>query len=318
MKEGKAALWGIILAGGEGERLKGFVQEQFGSTMPKQFCAFVGRRSMLERTVKRARLLIPPERLVVSGTAHHNSYLLRNLGSPPPGTVLLQPANRDTAPGILLPLIHILRKAPQALVAILPADHFILPGHRFMRAVWTAAQFVAETNTTSPILLAVKPDRPEPEYGWIKLGKFAKHRGQRIIRQTEQFVEKPSCDYADQLMREGWLWNTMVIVVRADALMDRVRMCLPNLAAWFTLLQRRLGEVSEHDCMEEVYQAIPKVNFSTSVLADRDMKSLVLPVEDIHWSDWGTKERILDTAATLGLMPSARIGTPHDPVTISA
>lgn len=314
----KASLWGIILAGGEGERLKGFAQEQFGEPIPKQFCAFVGRRTMLERTIRRARLLIPPERLVVSGTAHHNSYVIRNLGTPPPGTVLLQPANRDTAPGILLPLIHILRKDPHALVAILPADHFILPGRRFMGAVATAAQFVAAKSLRSPILLAVKPDRPEPEYGWIEPGKFVKYGGQRIIREIEQFVEKPTCDHAAQLMKDGWLWNTMVIVARADALMDLVRKHVPNLAAWFTLLRRSLGGAREQDCIEEVYQAIPKVNFSTSVLADHDMKLFVLAVQNIYWSDWGTKERILSTATALDLLPTVPIETSHDPVTISA
>ncbi len=300
---GKTAIWGIILAGGEGERLKGFAHEQCGSAIPKQFCAFFGRRSMLERTIRRARLLIPPERLLISGTAHHAAHLDRHLGTLPAGAVLLQPTNRDTAPGILLPLIHVLRKDPDALVTILPADHFILPGHRFMRAVAAAARFVADKKVDVPILLAVTPDRPEPEYGWIEPGPFVTNDDQRLIRRIGRFVEKPPYDRAERLLKDGWLWNTMVIVVRAQALMDLAWKSVPDLAKWFTLLQRFWGSIQERDYIEEVYRAIPKTNFSTSVLARRDVKSLVLPVENIYWSDWGTKKRILETAITLGLRP---------------
>jgi len=314
MSANPGPLWGIILAGGEGERLQGFVREQLGTAIPKQFCAFFGRRSMLERTIKRARLLIPSERLIVSGTAHHDSHIVRNLGTSPPGTVVLQPANRDTAPGILLPLIHVLQTNPHALVAILPADHFILPGHRFMRAVAAAAKFAADGNIDCPILLAVQPDRPESEYGWIEPGRLVEQEGQQTIRHIERFIEKPPRDRAEQLMRDGWLWNTMVIVVRAKALMDLARKHVPDIAARFTLLQRLWGTVRAQDFIEEMYQTIPKINFSASILADRNLRSLVLPVQNICWSDWGTRERILNTATALGLLPSVPIRTSHGTV----
>jgi len=316
MSASDTSLWGIILAGGEGERLKGFACEQFGSAIPKQFCTFVGRRSMLERTIKRARLLIPSERLVVIGTAHHSAHIVRHLGTTAPGTVLLQPANRDTAPGILLPLIHILRKDPTALVAILPADHFILPGHRFMRAVAAAARFVDQGNVDIPVLLAAKPDGPEPEYGWIELGAFVEHNGQQTIHELKQYVEKPPRNQAERLMQHGWLWNTMVIVVRAQALMDLAWKSVPDLARWFTLLKRVMGSPREQEFIEKVYEAIPNTNFSTSVLASRNLKSLVLPIRDVSWSDWGTKERILETTRAHGLRPSVPIRRPHDTMVI--
>lgn len=305
MSAKSASLWGIVLAGGEGERLKGFVREQFGSDLPKQFCAFFGRRTMLERTIRRARLLIPSERLVVIGTAHHQPHIFQSLGAERPGTLLLQPANRDTAPGILLPLIHILRKDPRALVAILPSDHFVLPGRRFMRAVAAAATYVIGADTDAPVLLAVEPAWPEPEYGWIKPGEAVESHNRQTIRWINRFVEKPSREGAEVLMRDGWFWNTMVIVVRASALMTLMRTRLPDLAARFTLLQRSLGTVREQDAINDLYRGIPKINFSTSVLAERNAVSLVLPVKNVWWSDWGTKERILDTAMALGLSEPA-------------
>jgi hypothetical protein len=64
MAEKKAALRGIVLAEGEGSRLKRFIQESSGTDAPKQFCAFVGRRTMIEQTLRRAETIIPRKRRV--------------------------------------------------------------------------------------------------------------------------------------------------------------------------------------------------------------------------------------------------------------
>jgi mannose-1-phosphate guanylyltransferase len=273
---------------------------------------------MLEQTIRRARLLIPSERLVVIGTAHHHPHIFQSLGHSPPGTVLLQPTNRDTAPGILLPLIHILRKDPHALVAILPSDHFVLPSRRFMRAVADAAEYVRSVKVDAPILLAVQPAWPEPEYGWIEPGKVVGYHDQQTILGINQFIEKPSRERAELLMRDGWFWNTMVIIVRAAALMGLARKHLPDLTARFTHLQRFLGTIREYTLTNEIYRAIPKVNFSASLLAGLDVPSLVLPVQNVRWSDWGTKERILDTITELGLSWTTSIRERHNGLSISA
>ncbi len=309
------ALWGVILAVGEGEQLKGFVPERVGAAIPKQFSACVGRRSMLERTIRRARLLIPSSRLVIMGTAHYASYIYRSLGASEPHSVMLQPVNRDTAPGILLSLIHILRHDPHAVVAILPSDHFILPGHRFMRTVASAASFVTDKHVDCPILLAVKPDWPEPEYGWIEPGEFVEQGDYPAIRRINRFIEKPPQEQAERLMKDGWLWNTMVVVTRAEALMNLMREHAPDLTAHFSRLQQIWGSPRTHDLIKEMYQSIPSINFSTSILTVRDTKSLVYPIQDICWSDWETKERIFATATAIGLRASISVRTPHAPVT---
>lgn len=284
-----APLWGIILAGGEGVRLKQFVREHVGSDAPKQFCAFVGRRTMLERTVQRARLLIPSQQLVVSGTAHHRPYLSQSLGNTSPGSVLLQPVNRDTAPGILFPLIHILQAAPRALVAIFPSDHFVLPGRRLMQAVSHAASYLRRTNSDSPILLAAEASYPETEYGWVEPGVSVSSEETRSIFRVKQFAEKPQYHDAITMLRERWLWNTMVLVARGAALQQCFRNATPDLVACFEILQRSIGTHGEQAATDDVYRAIPSLNFSAAVLAHRPDHLLVSPIRQMQWSDWGNR-----------------------------
>jgi len=318
MNAERASLWGIILAGGEGERLKSFVREQFGADVPKQFCAFFGRRTMLERTILRARLLIPSDRLVVSGTAHQRAHMFRSLGDRPPGSVLFQPLNRDTAPGVLFPLVHILRKDPRALVALLPSDHFALPGRALMRAVAEAWDVLARTHSDSPIVLGVEPTSAETEYGWIEPGCSALPDMKGTILHVDRFVEKPPRESAERMLADGWLWNTMILVARAAALLEFIREAAPDLVAYFELIQRYIGDDQEEAIAREVYRMIPSMNFASTVLTRRSRRLLVSRTRRVRWSDWGTKERILETAVDLGWSESDLARTRRDGLAIPA
>src|SRR5262245_7386775 len=137
-------LWGIVLAGGDGRRLQPFVRTCFGAERPKQYCAFLDHRSLLRHTLARAERLIPPERLLTIITQRHLPYAREELHDRPPETTLVQPCNRETGPGILLPLLHVHRRDPEAVVVLLPADHFIREEARFMAAIACAAAYASE------------------------------------------------------------------------------------------------------------------------------------------------------------------------------
>jgi mannose-1-phosphate guanylyltransferase len=165
MTNGTPDVWGNVLAGGAGERLRELVREYLGSERPKQFCAFVRQRTMLEHAVHRTAMLIPRTRVVVAATAHHRRYVEECLGPASPELVLLQPDQRDPAPGILPPLAQVLHWDPHAVVAVLPSNHFIQLGWRFMQAVTEAVRCLTLRSCKRVVLLAVDPTDPEPEYG---------------------------------------------------------------------------------------------------------------------------------------------------------
>jgi mannose-1-phosphate guanylyltransferase len=100
-------LWGIILAGGDGQRLRPLIQAYYGRARPKQYCTFFGNRSLLRQTIGRAERLIPAARLLTIVTQCHLAYAREELSDRAPETVIIQPCNRETGAGILLPLLHI-------------------------------------------------------------------------------------------------------------------------------------------------------------------------------------------------------------------
>jgi len=136
-------LWGVILAGGEGIRLRPLTRVICGDERPKQYVRLTGSRSLLQQTLDRAALRIPAERTVVISVETQASYLAAAM----PGhgaSVLLQSANRGTAAGVLLPVHWIRSRAPGATVAVFPSDHLVLEEEAFMNQVAQAAAFVDE------------------------------------------------------------------------------------------------------------------------------------------------------------------------------
>lgn len=135
-------VWPIILAGGEGERTRPFIQQWLGYSMPKQYCTFVGSRSMLRHTLDRADRLGRPDHKVTVVAKHHLPYAREIFDTQQGGEVILQPRNCDTAAGIFLPTTYVRAWDPNATVVICPSDHFVFPEDRFLETVQQATRTV--------------------------------------------------------------------------------------------------------------------------------------------------------------------------------
>lgn len=289
---------GIVLAGGGGQRLRSLVYRMRGDDLPKQYVCFSGSRSLLEQTFDRVERLIPPERVfTIAGRSHLQFEEAKGqLGCRMPGTVIVQPANKETAPGVLLPLLYLEARYPDAVVGVFPSDHGIDREGLFMGYVDLAFQTV-EYNPTSLVLLGVEPHRVEAEYGYI----IPASRGSAVplsgMRRVLRFVEKPSVDSAQKLVERGGLWNTMVMAFRPKTVLDVVARVAPGLRRAFDRVRRAIGTSQEAGVLEDVYRNLQPVNFSRSVLeampGRRSPSLLVLPVRDVGWSDWGSEQRIV-------------------------
>ena len=301
MKDGneRGNLWSIVLAGGDGVRTKEFIERWLGYEKPKQYCTFVGTRSMFQHTLDRAAQLTPWERVVVVAAQHHQHEVWPQLDGRPAGMVLLQPKNVDTAAGIFLPLTFILARDPHATVVIYPSDHFIYPDGSFLSAVEHA---VRGSNRLGgrPVLLAARPDGLELEYGWIKPGRFLDRTGNAAIHTVERFLEKPDVATAYEARATGSLWNTMVLAANGKELWSLGWKCVPEMMPRFERLKEAIDTAEELDVLDAIYEAMPRRNFSSHLLQCAPERLAVMEMPDVLWSDWGNPARIVNTLDKIG------------------
>jgi mannose-1-phosphate guanylyltransferase len=302
---GSADRWGIILSGGNGTRLRDLVYRRRADHLPKQYLNFIGKRSMLEHTLHRAEKLIPAQKLLTVISKEHLQFdeVRRQIAWRPQECIIVQPTNKDTGPGILLPLMHLYKRSPDAIVTLFPSDHFILEEDLFMQHIERAFRIV-ESDGTRMVLLGTEPNEPDPEYGYILPGERIGSRELDGDRTVEMFVEKPSAEAAKMIMRKGALWNTLVLVVTCKTLLQAIEHATPELYRAFEPIQSATGTPDEQRIVERVYQKLPPLNFSKRVLEmlsyGNRQNLTVLPVRGVTWEDWGTSNRLSNTLRQLG------------------
>lgn len=307
---------GIVLAAGEGKRLRPFIRRLRGDALPKQYVNFLGTRSMLENTFRRAEKMISPEHLFTVVSKRHLSHSepKRQLSGRASGTVVVQPANKDTGPGLLLPLMHLNKRYPDSTVVVFPSDHFIVEEDLFMSHVEMACH-VIERDPSSLVVLGMKPNNPEPEYGYILPGGEVDNLASFTIRKVLRFVEKPQSQIARELIMGGGLWNTMVMVFKAKTLLELVRLVSPALYRSFERIGNAVGSRREREVVEAVYQRLESVNFSRGLMEpfmrQQPVSLLVLPVRGVFWSDWGSEQRIVSTLPETSYLDRSRQSLEH-------
>jgi mannose-1-phosphate guanylyltransferase len=284
-------LWGIVLAGGEGRRLQPFIKTFYGQNYPKQYCAIVGTRSMLRHTLDRVERLFVRQQILTVVNRTHLPYALIDLAGRPVDTLVVQPCGRETAPGILLPLLRIWRRDSSAVVAIFPSDHFIIEEGRFMEHVVAGCRF-AESFPGYLLSLAIRPDEAKTGYGWIERGELVASRSGYECYSVRRFLEKPDLETTRSLHAGGSLCNTMTMIGEVRTFLDIFRVCTPDLFTAFTHIARSIGTPEEAEVIEATFGSIPSLNFSSSVLQQIPERLGVIPVRDVYWSDWGEEHRI--------------------------
>lgn len=291
-------VWSLILAAGAGRRLLPVTRG-----VPKQFWRPFGRTSLLEETLDRLAPLVPARRTVTIIDQSHRPYVNALPSSEGLGDVVFQPADRGTAAGVLLGLLVIAHRAPDAIVVVSPSDHAVQDPEAFREGLRTAIHTVRRSGRI--VLVGIEPDRAREDYGWIT----ASHRTEPFeVAGVSGFVEKPAASDAVRLFETGAVWSTMVLAARASALINLYRHWLPGLYAVLApaaAMDRR--QLTEY--LDTVYATLKPYDFSRDLLTVGSNLSLLVLPSSTGWSDLGTPERLLAwqtaTVASHLLAPSA-------------
>ena len=303
-KQGRSSqLWSVILAGGDGVRMQPMIQQWLGKPKPKQYCTFVGTRSMFQHTVDRALRLTEPERTVTVIARSHESEAWSQLDGRVCGKVLVQPKNCGTGPGIFLPLTYIRAKEGNGTVVIYPSDHFIYPEDRFLEIVELAG-WIVERMPHRPILLGAPADQLEVEYGWIIPGEVHSVVDGYRLSTVDRFLEKPNVIQARQALAANGMWNMLVLVTKIETIWSLGWKYFPEMMVLFERLEKVIGTSKECTVLNAIYGVMPNKDFSFDLLQHAPRRMMALELNRVLWSDWGQPDRIEKTLAKLNKKPA--------------
>ena len=291
----------VILAGGRGTRF----WPRSRMRMPKQLLNIVGARTMLQQTAERLRPLFTPQQLWVVTNREQAAQVRKQLPSVPNAQVLAEPVGRNTAAAIGLAAIHVLhevrrRGVDDALMAVLPADHFIARPKTYRAIVRRALQVAREPGAMA--VLGIPPSHPETGFGYIE--RTSPSRGSRTSKvfAVRRFTEKPPLAKARQYVASGnYFWNAGMFFWRASTYLENLRRFLPKTYDALQELAKSIGTPRYQRTLSTIYPHLESISVDYAILEPSTRSKgtpevHVLPA-NVGWSDIGSWAAVYDLLA---------------------
>jgi mannose-1-phosphate guanylyltransferase len=277
----KPGIYAVIMAGGGGTRFWPWSREM----RPKQVLPILSPRTMIRETVDRVRPLVPPERILIVTSRSQARQLHREVPRIPPENLLLEPAGKNTAPCLGLAAVHVQRTNPEAVLIVLPADHYIGAPGQFLRTLRRAAEFASRENYL--ITLGITPTGPETGYGYIQKGPVLGRARETEVFRAKAFREKPTLQKAKAYLRRGdFLWNSGMFIWRVGVFLEALEKCLPRLHRDMQELKASMGRRGERKVLEKVYSQCPSISVDYGVMEKAPNVALI--EARFGWSDVGS------------------------------
>ncbi len=270
----------VILAGGSGTRFWPASRRH----APKQLLPLAGvtDEPLIAATVRRLAPLIPPERVWISTSTSLVEATAAALPGVPRANFLAEPMARNTAPCIGWASAAIERVDPEAIIAVLPADHFIADEPGFLAIVERALETAEDGWLTT---IGIVPTRPETGYGYIEAGELIRHGVNAAVR----FVEKPKRERAEAFLAgRRHLWNAGMFFYRASVMRSAIAEHLPVLAAGLARIDEAAARGDEARALRELFPTFPSISIDHGVM-EKASRIAVVP-GSFGWNDVGSWE----------------------------
>ena len=271
--------YGIIMAGGGGTMFWPLCRRN----RPQQFLDFSrSGKSFLRQTYERLLGIIPQENILVVTLARYRDAVLADIPELREGNLLLEPYGRNTAPCITYATYSLLRRDPQAVMAITPADNVIDDEDSYRGTLQEALDYAAGHDAL--ITLGIVPDKPDTNFGYIQVvgGKKAWEKTRPVKVKT--FTEKPDEKLAEVFLRSGeFLWNSGIFVWKAQTIRGELEKHVPSVTNLFEGWETALGGPDEQRFIEKAYMNMERISIDYAVMENTEIDR-VFPA-DFHWAD---------------------------------
>ncbi|MFH1563374.1 MAG: mannose-1-phosphate guanylyltransferase [Nitrospirota bacterium] len=275
--------YSVILAGGYGDR---FWPKSKPDT-PKQLLSITGKKTLLEETLDRIAPLILQERILIVTNKNIGDKILSAIPSLTTDNIIVEPGRKNTAPAVALAALYLKRKDKDAVMAVLPADHFIPDEERFLEILSLGYELAQKKENL--ITFGIKPTRPETGYGYIEADRKVATKSGIPIYEVRSFKEKPDLGTAKEFISKGgYFWNSGIFIWHVEAILDAFSKFMPELYSELMKIQDYRN--SE---LEKFYQDVENISIDFGVM--ERAKNILMLEGDFAWDDvgsWKAIERI--------------------------
>jgi mannose-1-phosphate guanylyltransferase len=280
-------IYGIILAGGRGERFWPLSRAH----RPKQLLKLISEKTMLQETIDRILPLIPMERILVVTSEDIKELILREVNNLKEENILAEPDGRNTCLAIGLAAEHLKKIDPKAIMVVLSADHIIKPPEKLIDIIKVGAEIASEEDRL--ITIGIDPTRAETGYGYIKLADSYKVVGGISVFEVDSFTEKPKPVVAQQYyLSHEHLWNSGMFIWSVKAILDAIRQCKRPMSQALKSYSEKIGSGEEISARTVLYKECEPISIDFAVLENAEN---VLAIKgNIVWDDvgsWNALER---------------------------
>lgn len=272
-------IYGLILAGGKGSRLYPLSRVE----EPKQFLKIINDKSFLENTVDRIAPLIDKNNIFIVTNEGYKDKIKKELKEINEENIFTEPCNKETATCIGLSAIKLLKKDADAVMIVLPSDHYIEGEKSYIEILKQAVELANKKRGI--ITLGIEPSRPETGYGYIEMGERV---GATIpTYRVTRFTEKPNIEIAKDFIVKGtYLWNSGMFVFRADVILREIQKYLPKMYKSLMEIYEKLGDADEESVIKEQYRLIDGISIDFGIM-QKTRRAYVIK-GDFIWDDIGS------------------------------
>jgi mannose-1-phosphate guanylyltransferase len=295
----------VIMAGGSGTRLWPMSRRK----RPKQTLKLFGERTLFQYAVDRLNPLFPPERILVVTKSAHVPLLQSQTPALTQENFIIEPEGRGTAPALGLAAIHLQQRDPDAVMAVLTADHFIADTVSF-RNVLANAQIAAQADYL--VTLGITPAFASTGYGYIQKGENLKLESDQPVFRVQRFVEKPDAAKAAEMVSGGeYFWNSGMFIWRVSRLLEELQRQMPEFHSQLMEVSASLKNPQEYSkTLARIWPQVREQTIDYGIM-EGARNTAMIPAR-MGWTDVGSWSSLFE------LLPSDAAGNvligPHEDV----
>ena len=277
----------VIMAGGGGTRLWPISRRKH----PKHLLPLVGERTLFQSTLDRLEGLVPAERVYVVTTAEQEQDLKTQAPVLPGENFLIEPMPRGTASVIGLAAVALAKRDPQAVMLVLPADHFIGNLTKFHQVLRVAVQVARKDYL---VTLGITPTFPATGYGYIQRAAALPDKFDLPVFRMMQFIEKPDKSQAGNMLAGGdYSWNSGMFIWRTSCILEEISRQMPDLKTTLDKIEAKWGGPEQVPIIDTTWPQLNSETIDYGIM-EHAANVAVLPAGGLEWSDVGSWDSLFD------------------------